>query len=107
MGGFGENLANNALPALSNVIYQVGYGLNPIVLGWVLACSRIFDLVTYPFIGNWSDNIRTRWGRRRPFVVIGALLLAVTFALLWLPPSGLSKARVTATRQAIDTRHKV
>lgn len=90
LGGFGENMANNALPSLANAIYQIGYGLNPVVLGWVLASSRIFDALTDPFIGNLSDNARTRWGRRRPFVVVGAVLLAVTFALLWLPPAGLS-----------------
>lgn len=90
LGGFGENMANNALPSLANAIYQVGYGLNPVVLGWVLASSRIFDALIDPFIGNWSDNARTRWGRRRPFVVSGAILLAITFAFLWLPPAGLS-----------------
>ena len=35
-------MANNALPSLANAIYQVGYGLNPVVLGWVTASSRIF-----------------------------------------------------------------
>lgn len=90
LGGFGENMANNALPSLANAIYQVGYGINPVVLGWVLASSRIFDALTDPFIGNISDNARTRWGRRRPFVVAGAILLAITFAFLWLPPAGLS-----------------
>lgn len=90
LGGFGENMANNALPSLANAIYQVGYGLNPVVLGWVLASSRIFDALLDSFIGNWSDHARTRWGRRRPFVVAGAILLAITFAFLWLPPAGLS-----------------
>jgi GPH family glycoside/pentoside/hexuronide:cation symporter len=94
MGGFGENMANNALPSLANAIYQVGYGLNPVVLGWVLASSRIFDALTDPIIGNWSDNTHTRWGRRRPFVVSGAILLAITFAFLWLPPAGLSTAGI-------------
>jgi GPH family glycoside/pentoside/hexuronide:cation symporter len=90
LGGFGENMANNALPSLANAIYQVGYGLNPVILGWVLASSRIFDALIDPLIGNLSDNARSRWGRRRPFVVVGAILLAITFAFLWLPPAGLS-----------------
>ncbi len=90
LGGFGENMANNALPSLANAIYQVGYGLNPVILGWVLASSRFFDALVDPVIGNLSDNARTRWGRRRPFVVAGAILLAITFAFLWLPPAGLS-----------------
>ncbi len=90
LGGFGENMANNALPSLANAIYQVGYGLNPVVLGWVMASSRILDALIDPIVGNWSDSARTRWGRRRPFVVSGAILLAITFAFLWLPPAGLS-----------------
>ncbi len=90
LGGFGENMANNALPSLANAIYQVGYGLNPVVIGWVLASSRIFDALIDPIIGNLSDNARTRWGRRKPFVVSGAILLAITFAFLWMPPAGLS-----------------
>ncbi len=94
LGGFGENMANNALPSLANAIYQVGHGLNPVVLGWVLASSRIFDALIDPVIGNWSDNARARWGRRRPFVFCGAILLAITFAFLWLPPHGLSPAGI-------------
>lgn len=90
LGGFGENMANGALPSLANVIYQVGYGLNPVILGWILASSRIFEAVVDPIIGNWSDNARTRWGRRRPFLVTGAVLFATAFAFLWLPPGGLS-----------------
>ncbi len=94
LGGFGENIANGALPTLANSIYQVGYGLNPAVLGWILASSRILDAVVDPIVGNWSDNARTRWGRRRPFVVSGAILLAITFAFLWLPPGGLSETGI-------------
>ena len=56
----------------------------------MLASSRIFDALIDPLIGNWSDNARTRWGRRWPFVVAGAILFAITFAFLWLPPAGLS-----------------
>jgi Na+/melibiose symporter-like transporter len=89
LGGFGENMANSALTSLVNAIYQVGYGINPVVLGWVLASSRIFDALTDPWMGNLTDNTRSRWGRRRPYVVVGAVALAVSFAFLWLPPAGL------------------
>ena len=89
LGGFGENMANSALTSLVNAIYQVGYGINPVVLGWVLASSRILDALTDPWMGNLTDNTRSRWGRRRPYVVGGAIALAVSFAFLWLPPVGL------------------
>ena len=45
-------------------------------------------------MGNISDNIRTRFGRRRPFILIGAILCAVMFALLWSPPSGWSPTAI-------------
>lgn len=96
LGGFGENMANGALPSLANAIYQVGYGLNPVTIGWILASSRIFEAVVDPIVGNWSDNARTRWGRRRPFVVAGAILFAIAFAFLWLPPGGLSPDGIAA-----------
>lgn len=89
LGGFGENMANGALTSLANAIYQVGYGLNPATVGWILASSRVFDALTDPWMGNLSDNTRGRWGRRRPYVVIGAVALALSFAFLWLPPAGL------------------
>jgi Na+/melibiose symporter-like transporter len=87
-------MANSALTSLVNAIYQVGYGINPVVLGWILASSRIFDALTDPWMGNLTDNTRSRWGRRRPYVLVGAVLLALSFAFLWLPPAGLGTTGV-------------
>jgi glycoside/pentoside/hexuronide:cation symporter, GPH family len=39
-----------------------------------------------PWVGFWSDNLRTRWGRRRPLMLLAALPMMVCFALMWLPP---------------------
>ena len=46
------------------VIYADHFGLSLIVVGWLLWATRISDAVTDPWIGYWSDRIRTRWGRR-------------------------------------------
>ncbi|MEA2069215.1 MAG: MFS transporter, partial [Verrucomicrobiota bacterium] len=46
---------------------------------------------TDPVIGSWSDNIRTRWGRRRPFIFAGALLSSIIFAAMWFLPRGWSE----------------
>ena len=47
----------------------------PLVLtGVILAGGRIFDAITDPLIGNLSDNLKSRWGRRKPFIIFGTPL---------------------------------
>lgn len=49
--------------------------------------GRLVDALADPLVGFYSDRIKTRWGRRKPFLAVGAPLLAASFALLWLPPT--------------------
>lgn len=50
--------------------------------------GRLVDAVADPLVGFWSDRVRTRWGRRKPFILIGGPLLALMFVLIWIPPLG-------------------
>ncbi len=68
-------------------VFNIGYGIRPGVLGLLLVLYRIWDAVADPVMGNISDNTRTRWGRRRPYVFIGAVLTGVLMPLLWRPPT--------------------
>jgi GPH family glycoside/pentoside/hexuronide:cation symporter len=61
--------------------------LPPPVAGLALAGGRIVNALTNPPVAYWSDRIRSRWGRRRPFIALGAPALAACFALLWIPPA--------------------
>ncbi|HYM68629.1 MAG TPA: MFS transporter [bacterium] len=61
--------------------------LRPEWMGLALAGGRIVNALSNPPVAFWSDRLRTRWGRRRPFLAVGAPALAVCFALLWIPPS--------------------
>jgi GPH family glycoside/pentoside/hexuronide:cation symporter len=61
-------------------------GIAPAAMGVVLLVSRLFDAVTDPLAGFLSDRTRTRLGRRRPWLLAGALPVSVSFALLWAPP---------------------
>jgi GPH family glycoside/pentoside/hexuronide:cation symporter len=64
-------------------------GIDLTVLGVVVLLSRVWDAVIDPAIGALSDRTRTRWGRRRPWMVAGSTPLAVCFVLLVvLPRSG-------------------
>ncbi len=63
--------------------------------GLILTIGRVFDAVINPLIGHVSDNTRSRWGRRKPFIVIGTPLMIIAFIFLWLPPvSGVSIVNV-------------
>ncbi len=60
--------------------------LAPIVaMGIVMLFGRIIDAVSDPLIGYWSDKTVTRWGRRRPFIVVGFVLMALSMVLVWIP----------------------
>ncbi|KAA0237444.1 hypothetical protein EDM76_06485 [bacterium] len=61
-----DQFVTNGIQTLALPIYNLSLGLDPRLLGWGLAIPRILDAVLDPAIGNFSDNARTRWGRRRP-----------------------------------------
>jgi GPH family glycoside/pentoside/hexuronide:cation symporter len=60
--------------------------LKPALAGLTVLIGGIWDAINDPLVGLWSDRTRTRWGRRRPFLLFGALPYGVTFALMWWVP---------------------
>jgi glycoside/pentoside/hexuronide:cation symporter, GPH family len=80
--------AQNSTAVLNQLlvpIYQITLGMNPMLIGLVQTIMRLWDAITDPLVAGWSDNTRTRWGRRRPFVFVGGILVGLVFPLLWLP----------------------
>lgn len=67
--------------------------LDPGLAGLVLLINKIWDAVNDPIIGVLSDRIHTRWGRRRPWFLFGAIPFGVTFWLLFLVPQVSDNAR--------------
>lgn len=90
MGSIADTYMTNALNYLALPIYNMGLGVDPRMIGWALGLPRIWDAISDPLMGNISDNTQTRWGRRRPFILIGAVLCMLMFALIWSPPTGWS-----------------
>ena len=86
MGGLADNYIMNSLNFLGLIIYVDVFKLNPVLAGIALAIPRFADAITDPIIGNISDNTRSRWGRRRPYIVFGAILSAFILPFLWMPP---------------------
>jgi len=95
--GFREKLsyASGAVPftfaymglnQLAFPIFNMTFGISATLIGVVLAVGRVWDAFTDPFMGNISDNARTRWGRRRPFILLGGLLCGIAFPLIFFVP---------------------
>jgi len=61
-------------------------GLRPGAVGIILGSSVIIDAFTDPFIGSLSDRTKSKWGRKRPWLLFGAVPLGIAFFLHWLVP---------------------
>jgi len=90
-GAFVNNTLAAAIGGMT-IILNLGLGMNPALVGLLGALPRLTDAVTDPLMGYISDHARTKWGRRRPFIFVGALLASGIFALLWQLPRGQSES---------------
>ncbi|GAA1710468.1 MFS transporter [Propioniferax innocua] len=79
-GGGGSLIAVLYLIFLTDIV-----GLQPALAGNAIFVARLWDAVNDPLVGSLSDRTRSRWGRRRPWIGIGALLLVGGMALMWMP----------------------
>ena len=86
VGSTATNLKLRALSTFLVIFYNQVVGLPPQMVGSILAIALIFDAVLDPLLGQFSDNFRSRWGRRHPFMLAAALPYAVCFFMLWNPP---------------------
>ena len=59
------------------------FGIDPLYAGILGALPRLFDAISDPIMGFISDNTKSRWGRRRPYIFIGAILSGILFTLTW------------------------
>ncbi|MDD4734733.1 MAG: MFS transporter [Kiritimatiellae bacterium] len=79
-------LGNQLFPAAMGVFMVVliqGLGMSPLLWGLIFFLPRILDAVTDPIMGFISDNTKSRWGRRRPYIFIGAIMTGVTYIIMW------------------------
>ncbi|MBF0479277.1 MAG: MFS transporter [Candidatus Omnitrophica bacterium] len=65
------------------LVLNLGLGMDPALVGIIGTVPRLIDAFTDPLIGYASDNSHTRFGRRRPFIFIGALVSGLLFILLF------------------------
>ena len=90
LGAFVNNLLAAAIGGMV-IVLNLGLGMNPALVGLLGALPRLTDALTDPVMGYISDNTRSRWGRRRPYIFAGAIIAGLVFALLWQLPGGRSE----------------
>ena len=79
-------LANQMFPAAMGIFFVVlveDLGFSTTMWAVLYFAPRLFDAITDPIMGFISDNTKSRWGRRRQYVFIGALIMGTTFIVMW------------------------
>ena len=90
IGMFGTSIPINMLKAFAAFYYIDRLGLTTEQFASILAIYTLIDALDNPIYGFLSDRTRTRWGRRRPWLVIGTLLLVLFFIGFYSPPAGMA-----------------
>ncbi|MDZ4371435.1 MAG: MFS transporter [Phenylobacterium sp.] len=102
---YGAGSISNAVKAggLSSflmIFYNQVMGLPASLVGLGLGFALIIDAFIDPAVGQLSDNTRSRWGRRHPYMYAAALPVAICFFLIWNPPTGLEGTKLFAYMMA-------
>lgn len=85
-GAAAFGIKNNGFDYFLLLFYGTVIGLEPGLVGLAILIALVVDAISDPLVGYWSDNFRSRWGRRHPFMYVAALPVALSYFLLWNPP---------------------
>ena len=96
-----------AFSAYLLIFYNQVVGVPAHLVSLAILGSLVIDAMCDPIIGEVSDNFRSRWGRRHPFMYFAALPTAVLFAMLWVPPAGWSDLALVGYMFAVGTASRI
>lgn len=85
-GAMGMAIVLNSFAGILAPFMTNFLGIGAFTAGTLLLVTKIYDLATDPLMGVVSDRTRTRWGRRRPFLMLGGIFGAAGFAMAFNPP---------------------
>ncbi|MBK1876876.1 MFS transporter [Pelagicoccus mobilis] len=77
------DLQNVTMNTLLLQILNMVLHINPVLVGGLLTVRSFVDAITDPLMGHVTDSTRTRWGRRRPYILVGGILTAVVMVAMW------------------------
>jgi Na+/melibiose symporter-like transporter len=113
LGQYAEGVKGAAFSLALLFYYTQVLGLSGFLVGLAIFIAQAFDAVTDPVAGFVSDNFKSRFGRRHPFMYASAIPLAVSFYFVFAPPAGLSETELflwllaftVATRASMTLYH--
>jgi glycoside/pentoside/hexuronide:cation symporter, GPH family len=85
-GDLGPAITANILGVFLLIFFTNVAGLKPHLAGSILMIGKIWDAINDPIVGVMSDRTQSRWGRRHPWMIFGAIPFGITFILQWLVP---------------------
>jgi len=85
-GDFGFAFSDTAMAMLFAIFLTDVVGLKPSIAALAIWAGKSWDYVNDPIVGYIADRTRTRWGRRRPYLLFGAVPFGLTFSMLWWRP---------------------
>lgn len=86
LGGLTEPITTGNTVQFLNQFYNVTLGVPASIVGIMIFAPRLWDALNDPMVGLWSDNCHSRWGRRKPFIFVGAIGLFFSYLMFWCPP---------------------
>ena len=96
VGSVAFGVKDNGFGALLLLFYNQALGLDARLAGLAIGIALVVDAFLDPLIGYASDRLRTRWGRRHPFMYAAALPAALSYLFLFSPPAGLGQTGLFA-----------
>ena len=91
LGGPVDILAVWVMVSIAYPFFNMDLKMRPLYVSIILMSLRAWDGIIDPLMGCISDNFRSKWGRRRPFIVLGGFLLAASFIAIWFMPQSWSE----------------
>ena len=86
LGAAAYGVKDNGFTYFLLLFYSTVVGLEPGLVGLAIFIALVFDAFSDPIVGYISDNWRSTWGRRHPFMYASAVPGALSYFLLWNPP---------------------
>ncbi|MEM6653782.1 MAG: MFS transporter, partial [Pseudomonadota bacterium] len=89
-GAAANGIKNNGFEYFLLFYYSQVLGVDSTLVGATLMIAMVVDGITDPVVGYWSDNLKTRFGRRHPFMYLAIVPVALVYVMAWNPPEGVT-----------------